>query len=68
MQDKISSLARRLIGTEDPDEFRPLAAELRSEIHECVRRVQLRAVRMVLRGRLSPGRPAAAIPSEESNR
>lgn len=51
MQDKISSLARRLIRSEEPREFVPVAAELRREIHECVRRVQLRAIRMVTRSR-----------------
>jgi hypothetical protein len=45
-----------------------VAAELRREIRECVQRIQLKAIRMVLRGRPSPARPLTPVPSEEINR
>jgi hypothetical protein len=67
MHDKINSLARKLIRAEDPEEFRPVAAELRREIHECVRQVQLKAIRMVLRSRLSLAQPLTPAPSKEIN-
>lgn len=67
MHEEISSSARKLIRTEDPEEFDPVAAELRREIRECVRQIQLKAIRMVLHSRLSPVRPLRPVPSEESN-
>ena len=51
--DKVASLSSRLIQTEDPDQLSPVAAELRLEIQECVRRIRAKAMRTLLSSTLA---------------
>ena len=49
--DKVTSLSSRMIQTEDRDELRPAAEELRREIQECVRQIRAKAMRTLLNSR-----------------
>jgi hypothetical protein len=48
VQDKITKLCSRLVAEDDPKEFRPVAAQLQSEIHERVERVRENALEFAL--------------------